>query len=371
MTVSLPLSEKEFFLEIFRGKTLCFSLLSHEGEAALTAFAECLKELVEADIRLVLLIRGDGEKGENQQLPFLTDHNYYWRSPQSHIPPSLPADLWKKKSGIFPIFIEALDTETFLERIVTLSISWRISRMIFIDEQGGIKDEPGNLVNFINFEKLSELTHSPGMAVHIFHKKLLKAIHTLLSHGVGAVGLCRMEDLQRELFSYEGCGTFFSCKHYCEVRELIWDDFPKVAALIHQGVKENYLLPRSEEHISKILLNGFGAFIAVHHLAGVCGLFTEGYEQENAGEVVALYALTRFQGEGIGVRLIQRLKDEGKEKGLDFLFACTRQLRVMDFFQRQGFVAAELSQIPPAKWCGYDAARKDSVRCFVFNLKGH
>ncbi|MBF0131569.1 MAG: GNAT family N-acetyltransferase [Magnetococcales bacterium] len=367
--MNLPLSEKEFFLELFRGKTLCLSLISYEGAEAVTAFEACLKELVAADIRLVLLIRENGPKGSHREFSFLTDHDYCWHSSQSQTPPSLPADLWKQKSGIFPILIEADDTATFLERIVTLSVSWRISRMIFIEERGGITDERGNLANFINFKRLSELNHSLEWADQYFHKILLKSIHTLLSHGVGAVGLCRMIDFQRELFTYEGCGTFFSCKHYCEVRGLVWDDFPKVAALIHQGVKENYLLPRSEERISKILLNGFGAFIAIHHLAGICGLFTEGYEQDNAGEVVALYALTRFQGEGIGVRLVQRLKEEGQEKGLAYLFACTQQSKVMDFFQRQGFIAAASSQIPQAKWDGYDPARKDSVRCFVFNLK--
>ncbi|HIJ85570.1 MAG TPA: GNAT family N-acetyltransferase [Magnetococcales bacterium] len=267
--------------------------------------------------------------------------------------------------------IEARNSSTFLDRIITLSLSWRISRMMLIDEHGGFKDEHGNLLSFINFQKLSELTtHSEGY-FHPLQEKILKATFTLLSHGVGAIGLCRMADLHRELFTYEGNGTFFSCRHYCEVRELSWDDFPRVAALIHQGVKEGYLLPRSEEQISKILLNGFGAFISGQHLAGVCGLFTEGYEKEKAGEVVALYALTRFQGEGIGARLIQQLKEESEKKGLNILFACTQQTKVMEFFQRQNFVPVEASAIPSAKWRSYDMERKKSAHCFIYDLKGN
>lgn len=365
-------SEKEFFLEIFHGKILCFSLLSYDAKQAIPSFADCLWELADSDIRSVLFVYGDDCQLDQLKtgLGSLHEHTIHWNQLRPHAPLDLPTDLWKKKSGIFPIVIDTEDPSTFLDRIVTIATSWRISRMMFIEDHGGLKDKEGNLVNFVNFQRLSESATHLNYQSHQLLEKLLSTTQTLLSHGIGAVGLCRMEDINRELFTYEGYGTFFSCKHYCEVNHLVWDDFPKVATLIHQGVKEGYLLPRSEEQLSKILLNGFGAFISGNHLAGACSLFTEGYEKDNAGEVVALYALTRFQGEGIGARLVDRLKDEGRKKGLDFLFACTQQVKVMDFFLRQNFLAVDASRIPAAKWQSYDKNRKDSVRCFVYHLKG-
>ncbi len=363
-------SEKEFFLEIFRGKTLCFSLLDQESPREFPVFAAALKEMAAADVRSVVFVHGGDGQWHDLQRCLASEQTFPWIRIPAEVVPNLPVDLWKKKNGIFPVMVEVPHPGTFLEKMVQLARKWRISRMMLIERNGGLRDEKGHLVNFVNFQKLSELTRHTPVALSPVRDELLRAIHALLSHGVAAVGLCRMAELQRELFTYEGSGTFFSCKHYCEVRLFAWDDFPRVAALIHQGVREGYLLPRSEEQISKILLNGFGAFISEHHLAGVCGLFTEGYDEEKAGEVVALYALTRYQGEGIGVRLVQKLKEEGVAKGLEWLFACTQQPRVMDFFQRQGFIPVDHSRIPKAKWCGYDPERKRTAGCFMFPLHG-
>ena len=54
---------------------------------------------------------------------------------------------------------------------------------------------------------------------------------------------------------------------------------------------------------------GFGAEIGAHHFAGVCGLEVEAYRADHVGEIVGLYTITRFKGEGVGGRLIARALD--------------------------------------------------------------
>ncbi|MBF0421436.1 MAG: GNAT family N-acetyltransferase [Magnetococcales bacterium] len=367
--MNLSTEEKKFFLDIFRGKTLCLSLVSGVTPRGMASLGECLGELIAAEIRAVLFVRPD------HALTLADDFRrhtrfHHWHPIEYSDHPSLPAALWRSPSGIYPIIFPAAGQTDFLDQIVHLALSWRISRMIFLEERGGLMDAHGKMINFVNFAKLSEYTSQSATTNDHFHKKLLKSIDTLLSHGVGAIGLCRPEDLHLELFTYEGGGTYFSCHHYCEVRPLSWDEFPQVASLIHQGVREGFLLPRSDEQISKILLNGFGAFLSGQHLAGICALFTEGYEADNAAEVVSLYALTRYQGEGIGVRLVQELKSEAKKLRLERLFACTLQPRVMDFFRRQGFKDADTADLPVAKWRHYDPERRQRVHCFIFDIQG-
>ncbi|MBF0435429.1 MAG: GNAT family N-acetyltransferase [Magnetococcales bacterium] len=368
MPMTRSFAEKEFFLETFRGKTLCFALISGASTQNVATLVRCLTELVQEDIRVVLLVQPQDRPLLETQLILVTKSVCWKVVPDNETLPSLPVELWKAPTGIIALTIETHDWASFLDQTVHLALAWRMSRMIFFASQGGLTDDQGRLVTFVPFQKLSEHLRMPTLADNEFQKKLLKSILFLLSHGMGAVGLCRMEELHRELFTYEGSGTYFSCDHYCQVRYLAWDDFAQVATLIHQGIKEGFLLPRNDEQIAKILLNGFGAFLSGHHLAGVCGLFTEGYETENAGEVVGLYALTRYQGEGIGVRLVQELKNEGQKMGLDYLFSCTQQPRVIDFFQRQGFVAVDQTNVPAAKWHDYDLERKKRVRCLVFHL---
>jgi amino-acid N-acetyltransferase len=103
-------------------------------------------------------------------------------------------------------------------------------------------------------------------------------------------------------------------------------------------------------------------------LAGVCSLQTERYEKERAGEIVGLYTITRFKGEGVGVKLVDCMKTVGRERGLAYLFACTTQERVGQFFERQGFRQIEQEEAPDAKWIGYDATRRRGLACYRFDL---
>jgi N-acetylglutamate synthase-like GNAT family acetyltransferase len=116
------------------------------------------------------------------------------------------------------------------------------------------------------------------------------------------------------------------------------------------------------------LLSAYGATIGEHHLAGVCSLQTARYARARAGEVVGLYTITRFKGEGVGVKLIECMKAEGRRLGLAFLFACTTQERVGQFFERQGFRRAAQEDAPPEKWVGYDDDRRREVAVYRYDL---
>jgi N-acetylglutamate synthase-like GNAT family acetyltransferase len=100
----------------------------------------------------------------------------------------------------------------------------------------------------------------------------------------------------------------------------------------------------------------------------VCSLQTERYQAERAGEIVGLYTITRFKGEGVGVKLIDCMKNVGRERRLAYLFACTTQERVGQFFERQGFRQIPLDAAPPGKWVGYDDARRRGLLCYRFDL---
>ena len=58
------------------------------------------------------------------------------------------------------------------------------------------------------------------------------------------------------------------------------------------------------------------------------------------------------------MKLIDCMKSVGRERGLRYLFACTTQERVGQFFERQGFYEIPQNEAPAAKWVGYDAERR-------------
>ena len=87
----------------------------------------------------------------------------------------------------------------------------------------------------------------------------------------------------------------------------------------------------------QILPSCFGYRVADEHLAGICSLLTEPYHREHAGELTALYTLTRFQGEGVGVELVHEVLKEAQARKLRYVFACTSEERAARFFKRLKF----------------------------------
>src|SRR5262249_20504262 len=182
-----------------------------------------------------------------------------------------------------------------------------------------------------------------------------------LEGGVASVTLCPLPGLARELFTYEGCGTLFTLTDYCSVERLGIDDFYEVEKLLQRGEREGYLKGRTPQEITKLLLHGYGARLgaASGELAGFCALLP--YPMENVGEVTGLYTITRFQGEGIGGKLIATMVSEGTQDGFTYLFACTTQEGAQRLFERHGFCQVTPEDVPATKWRGYEAARKQQI----------
>jgi amino-acid N-acetyltransferase len=189
-------------------------------------------------------------------------------------------------------------------------------------------------------------------------RSLIQAIRDGLLAGIPSINLCTLGGLARELYTYEGSGTLFTLEDYCRVERLGIDDFREVERLIERGQREGFLKIRSREEIGEILFTGFGATIASGgHLAGVGSLLCDRYKGDRTAEIVALYTVSRFKGEGVGTQLLARILDEARARGLASVFACTTEERAAQFFARHGFRTVAPSEIPAAKWIGYDPER--------------
>jgi N-acetylglutamate synthase-like GNAT family acetyltransferase len=191
--------------------------------------------------------------------------------------------------------------------------------------------------------------------------ELLRETEKALDAGLHAVNLCSAAGLEDELFTYAGSGTLFSLDRYVEVRRLGIDDYDAADDLIGRGVDEGYLAPRSPEEIERVLANGFGAFVEGHHLAGIGALLR--WSDEPVGEIVSLYTLTRFLGEGIGAHLVDAACARAAELGCDAVVAVTTSDRVAGFFERNDFERVSDAEIPAEKWQDYDPTRRARTLC--------
>jgi N-acetylglutamate synthase-like GNAT family acetyltransferase len=109
------------------------------------------------------------------------------------------------------------------------------------------------------------------------------------------------------------------------------------------------LLPRDAPSRARLLLCGYGAWFE-GRLAGVAGLETELYRRDRMAEIVGLYTITRFKGEGVGSNIVDHLLGVAEERSCRSVFACTANDRAADFFLRNGFVRVSSKDVPREKW---------------------
>ena len=366
--------EKDFYLEEFRGRSVLVAVASAAGD--LGPLAGAVADLVRNDTRVILCwcdatpaagrrlraalgrAKGLGRLRTPGFGPAVSGDGAALPPPD---PEALRAELW----GV--LRRERLCVRTagpaFPGPAPALAAALRIAKLVLVDPRGGLLAGQRQRLSFVDAHVLDTLLGQgeaewSGLGDR---RALLAAVREALRGGVESVSLCTAEGIAEELFTYEGSGTLFTRGDYCRVAPLGLDDFAQAERLLERGQREGLLKPRSPDEIAELLAVGFGATICDRHLAGIAGLLTAPYAPERAGEIVGLYTITRFKGEGIGERLVTRLVEEAAARGLGYVFACAVDERAVQFFLRMGFEQVGADAVPTAKWVGYDPRRRARV----------
>lgn len=403
-TQTLPVveafDEKQFYLDEFRGRTLLFAIPADElrREANYEQLAAIARALLLNDARVLFLI-GSLDPGRNLQvlqrvqrrlarLVFRDETAPLFAQRQARSGAFLELDagafatpdtataaltaVWTAlRRGPLCVGIVASTSRAAATRFAQeVSIRLRVHKLILVEREGGLSGADGKQLSFMDESMLATLL-TAGQAEWAGlggRRATLEAVRAALLGGVASVNLCSLAGSARELFTYEGSGTLFTLEDYCTVHRLGVDDFEEVERLIERGQREGLLKPRTADEVASMLINGYGATIGAHHLAGICALITMPYTAERAGEIVGLYTITRFKGEGVGGRLVKRVQDDARAAGLRYVFACTTEERAQAFFERLGFRRVRPADVPAAKWVGYDPQRKTQVAVFRLEL---
>jgi N-acetylglutamate synthase-like GNAT family acetyltransferase len=365
-------NEKSFYLEEFYGKSLLFALIPPSGErlGELNSLVRTLRELRRNQARCIVIasrsaldriMRRLGRLAPAGEPPVFNPAAGLRSRP--YPPDSAVARIWHGlRAG--SIVVGAADTNDPAELTVfaqELASRLRVFKLILLDRQGGLAGRDGQRLSFVELGRIPRALRAERGARR---RAELRAVARALRDGVGSVNLAAPRDVYEELFSFVGTGTLFTERRYGFVRPISIDDFEEVQALIERGQSEGYLLARSREEIAQLLPSCFGYRVGDEHLAGVCSLLTEPYRRERAGELTALYTLTRFAGEGVAAELVKEILNEARARPLRYVFACTSEERAASFFARLKFRRVSPHDVPLAKWRGYDRARM--ARLFIF-----
>lgn len=377
-------TERDFYLQEFRGRTLVIAAdrPTLRAIAARRRLRGVVDDLVRNGTRVIVVlgeVRAPRAEDRREvrtwlRLPRITELRQRGRGPRGARSDVVAWRSDDPQSGLLAAwqilrrrpFCLVVDQGAGLESSARIAEALRVHKLVLLDARGGLLERGSRRpLSFLDETTLDGLLSGGGAEGR---RDLLTRIERALAAGVGSVNLCRPEGLGDELFSYEGSGTYFSRGEYCHVGRLRVDDFAEAERLIERGQREGLLKPRSDDEIGEILLGGFGAWIGTRHLAGIAALRTAPYVAERAAEVVGLYTITRFQGEGIGLRLIRHLVEEARRMRLASVFAVTTSERAAEFFSRSGFEAVGAERVPASKWAGYDPERRARARVFRLEL---
>ena len=374
--------EKDFYLEDLRGKSV---LIAIEPESAalrpdLSLLAATVGDLVRNGTRVLLWWPALGPAVERRHASAGERGAARARLAVIRLPvdgeflaDGIRGDLWEglRSEGLCLIVGGPDGLPPFPEGPVALAVALRIPKLVLLDRRGGLLGPEPTRLSFVDENVLETLLrHGEAEWSGLGDRRgMLVAVQGALEGGVEAVNLCAPEEVAEELFTYEGSGTLFTAGDYCHVDRLALDDYGQAERLLERGTREGFLRARTAEEVADVLAAAFGATICGRHLGGVAALLTAPYDADRAGEIVGLYSINRFKGEGVGERLVSRLLAEALQRGLSYVFACAVDQRAKLFFARQGFERVPGRSVPAAKWVGYDGRRRARVACFRRDLR--
>lgn len=378
-------AEKDFFLDEFHDRSFFFALHAADLKTAvdMEELVEVCSALLKNESRVLLLIATGDNEANRDGSETAIDPLVEKLARSTAAPCPSPMDLSQEMNEDLrlaqiwsvlraePLFVGlwSSPSSSFISAAQQLAVRLKVYKLILLDPAGGIV-AGGNRISFMTCPVLGELLRQgeaewTGLGDR---RPVLETVQAVLEGGVSSVSLCPIAGLARELFTYEGCGTLFTSTDYCRVERLGIDDFHEVEKLLQRGEREGYLKARTPAEISQLLLHGYGARLGnvPGELAGFCALLP--YPEDNAAEIVGLYTITRFQGEGIGTRLVASMITEAGQRNFSYLFASTAQQAPQRLFERHGFRRVALQEVPEAKWRGYDQERKRHVMVYRRDL---
>jgi amino-acid N-acetyltransferase len=369
-------SEKTFYLEEFYGKSILFAFVPPAGQriADFDSLVLTLRELKRNQSRCVVivspsalpkLLRRLGRLAPKEPPPIFNPSDGLRSRP--YPPDSAVAEIWERlrAGSIVVASMSRDDADDLIVFARELASRLRVFKLLMLDRGGGLRDQHGDTLSFVEQHQIGRVRRHVRTRAR---KAIVRAALDALEDGVGSVNLVAPRDVYEEIFSFVGAGTLFTEMQYGFVRPVSIDDFEEVEALIVRAQNEGHLLPRNPDQIAQILPSCYGYRIGDEHLAGICSLLTEPYRRDRAGEITAMYTLTRFQGEGVAAVLVREILKEAEARRLKYVFACTSEDRVAGFFSRLGFKRATAREVPAAKWRGYDSSRIKRISIFRSNL---
>ncbi len=240
------------------------------------------------------------------------------------------------------------------------ALAIKADKLIFVTEVPGVLNDEGKVITEISLPaakaKLQALPDPQQPTDTAFY---LRHAITACERGVPRSHILPYSldgSVLLEVFIHDGVGTMIVGENLEHLREATIDDVGGILQLIAPLEAEGVLVKRSRTDIERDVAN----FSLIEHdgvIFGCAALYP--YADHKIGELACLAVAPVSQGMGDGDRILRRIEQRARACGLDRLFVLTT--RAMHWFQKRGFVVADVNALPPEKQRNYDQNRKSMV----------
>lgn len=235
------------------------------------------------------------------------------------------------------------------------AVSLKADKLIAFDD-AQLLDEQGELIRF------AELRHVRPRLATCSDPHLLGVLQALVQsceHGVKRCHLINYTDdgaLLQELFTRDGTGTLITEDQYEQIRTAQINDVGGILEIIQPLEAEGKLVKRSREMLEREI-NYFTVIDRDGMIIACAALYP--YPEHGSGEIACVATHADYRGADRGERLLAALETKAASLGLNKVFILTT--RTAHWFQEQGFVQAELEQLPTQKQAFYNYQRNSKV----------
>ena len=237
------------------------------------------------------------------------------------------------------------------------AIALRADKIVFLTETEGLIDEEGALIRELSLDDAYRL-HEGGAVTGdagFYLKHSIRACRggVARSH---IIPYALDGSLLLELFLHDGVGTMISYENLESLREATPDDVGGLLTLIEPLESDGTLVRRGRHQIERDIDH----FSVIEHdgvLFGCAALYA--YPAERIGEMACLTVSPEAQGSGDGERLLKRIEQRARARGLTRIFVLTT--RTEHWFLKRGFVKVTVDDLPEDRRRLYNWQRKSLV----------
>lgn len=159
-----------------------------------------------------------------------------------------------------------------------------------------------------------------------------------------------------EVYTHDGIGTMVVDEKLESLREATHEDVGGILQLIEPFENDGTLVKRDRNEIERDI----GQYTVIEHdgvIFACAALYP--YLDHQTAEMAALTVSPQSQGQGDGEKVLKRIEQRARNKGLTSIFVLTT--RTTHWFLKRGFVQVDADWLPEARKRKYNWDRKSLV----------